>query len=117
MNEKETPEETIRKNEWKYRLLAENIRDVVWSMDLDGRIICISPSITAQTGYLPEEYYGAYASQFLTPESAARVTAMLRDELSRPPEQRMESAILELQDKDEGRRYHRRRSQCILDLR
>ncbi|WP_243320070.1 PAS domain S-box protein [Geothrix sp. SG200] len=42
--------------EAKYRLLAENLGDVIWSMDPEGRLTYISPSILRQRGWTPEEF-------------------------------------------------------------
>lgn len=92
-------EARLRESEHKYRLLAENVLDVVWTMDLEGRFTYISPSVTAQTGYLPEDYYRLPLHEALTPESASRVVAVLHQQLSRPPGLRTESVILELQEK------------------
>lgn len=42
--------------EAKYRLLAENATDLIWSMDPQGRLTYISPSILRQRGWTPEEF-------------------------------------------------------------
>jgi PAS domain S-box-containing protein len=39
----------------RYRLLANNSNDVIWTMDLDGRYTYISPAIERLRGYVPEE--------------------------------------------------------------
>lgn len=102
MSEKKSSEETTGKSNWKNDLLAQNIRDVVWILDLNGRITYVSPSVTATTGYLPEEYYALTLDQFLEPESAAQVVAVLKDELSKPPQQRSESLVMELREKSKN---------------
>jgi two-component system, cell cycle sensor histidine kinase and response regulator CckA len=99
MVEKQVFDESIHESERKYRLLAENVRDVVWTMDLEGRMTYISPSVKSQTGYLPEEFCNRPLSSFLTPESTARVASLMKEQLSRPPDQRDEFAILELKER------------------
>lgn len=44
--------------EAKFRLLAENALDAIWTADPDGRLTYISPAVTTQRGFLPEELLG-----------------------------------------------------------
>jgi PAS domain S-box-containing protein len=48
----------IRESENRYRLLADNVMDVIWSTDKDLYLTYISPSITQLTGYTVEEMLG-----------------------------------------------------------
>jgi len=48
----------LEAQEAKFRLLAENASDVIWIADLQGRITYISPVVTQQRGYLPEDLIG-----------------------------------------------------------
>jgi PAS domain S-box-containing protein len=102
MSKKKSSEATARESKLKYDLLAQNIRDVVWTLDLNGRITYVSPSVTAITGYSPEEYYARTLDQFLEPESAAQVVAALQDQLSKPPQERSESFIMDLREKSKN---------------
>ncbi len=45
----------LRNSEEKYRLLVETARDMVFSIDLDGRFQYVSPSAFSLTGYTVEE--------------------------------------------------------------
>jgi two-component system, cell cycle sensor histidine kinase and response regulator CckA len=105
MSEKKVAEELIHESERKYRLLAENVRDVVWTADLEGRITYISPSVKAQSGYLPEELCNQSLALILTPESAERVAVLIREQLSLPRDQQDEFAILELREKVKSGSY------------
>ncbi len=86
-------------NEWPSGLLPKGFKDVLWMIDLEGKVTYVSPSVTAHTGYRPEEYYSMTMDQFLSPESAARVRETLAAQLALPPEKRSESTIMELREK------------------
>jgi len=63
--------------EKRYRVLAENVVDVICALDLDMRVTYVSPSVTHVLGYLPEEALGQQWERWidtaLTPRSAAIV--------------------------------------------
>ncbi len=99
MGKEKFTEEIVGAIGWEHRALAEILRDVVWTMGPDARFTYISPAITAQTGFKPEEYLAQPVDKFLTPESARRVLDLIREQLSLPADQRIESVILELQQK------------------
>ncbi|MEN8614069.1 PAS domain S-box protein [Dehalogenimonas sp. THU2] len=44
-----------KESEHRYRLLAENSRDVIWTMSLEGKFTYVSPSVYELRGYTPEE--------------------------------------------------------------
>jgi PAS domain S-box-containing protein len=50
-------EELIRQNEARYRLLAENSNDVIWTVDPGGHFTYISPSVFEMRGYTVEEAF------------------------------------------------------------
>jgi PAS domain S-box-containing protein/putative nucleotidyltransferase with HDIG domain len=45
-------------NDEQYRLIFENVPDVVWSLDTELRILGVSPSVERSLGYKPEELIG-----------------------------------------------------------
>jgi two-component system sensor histidine kinase UhpB len=50
------PKKTVlRGRDGLYRLLAENVTDVIWVSDLKGNLVYISPSVKRQIGYSPDE--------------------------------------------------------------
>ncbi|MDY6834550.1 MAG: PAS domain S-box protein [Chloroflexota bacterium] len=65
--------EEMAESEARYRLLADNITDMIWSTDLSGRLIYTSPSITNLIGYTPEEIEGKslleIMKDIMTPQS------------------------------------------------
>ena len=60
--------------ERRYRLLANNISDVIASYGADGRFSFVSPSIEDLLGYAPEELIGRTPFHFILPEDQERVT-------------------------------------------
>jgi PAS domain S-box-containing protein len=50
-------EEARRQSEEKYRSLINNIPDVTWTCDSQGRFMFISPNVAKVLGYTPEEIY------------------------------------------------------------
>ena len=69
----------LRRSEARYRLLTENIRDIVWTMGLDLKIDYISPSITAQLGYTPEEFMALPWKETLSSRSFDKVMDLYRE--------------------------------------
>ncbi|WP_119072872.1 PAS domain S-box protein [Aggregatilinea lenta] len=61
-------QEAIRENELRYRLLADNVTDVVLRADLAGNYVYISPSCTAVMGYTPDELLGRKTLDFVHPD-------------------------------------------------
>jgi PAS domain S-box-containing protein len=62
-------EEFLRLSEERYRLLADNAQDVIWTMDNEYRLTYISPSILALRGFTAEEAMQEKYDASMTPES------------------------------------------------
>jgi PAS domain S-box-containing protein len=64
----------------RYRLLAENVGDVIWTLDPQTMSFTyISPSIAALRGFSVEEALAERIEDSMTPESLARVMAQMAE--------------------------------------
>ncbi|MFY9399569.1 MAG: PAS domain S-box protein [Desulfomonilia bacterium] len=72
-----------RRSEELYRLLTENMHDVIWVIDTSLNYLYISPSVERLRGYTVQEAMNQSLKQFVTPESYRRIMAALAEELER----------------------------------
>ncbi len=67
-------EEALRQRERQYRVLAENVTDVIWGLDADLRFTFVSPSDETLRGFKRYDVLGRPIQDFLTPASAKHLT-------------------------------------------
>jgi PAS domain S-box-containing protein len=70
-------EEALRQREKQYRLLAENITDIIWGLDADYRFTYVSPSDETVRGFKRPDVLGRHIQDFLTPASRTRFKDVL----------------------------------------
>jgi len=82
ITEQKQAQEALQKSAEHYRLLAENVTDVVFSLDMDLRFEYVSPSITRLAGYSVEETMAQSLLELLTPTSFEVVMETFTEELA-----------------------------------
>jgi PAS domain S-box-containing protein len=90
-----------RQSEKRYRLLAENANDIIFTMDLNLRFTYISPSVTRMRGYSVEEAMAQTVLEVLTPTSLELAMKVFQEELgdeARKPGDLSRSHTLELEE-------------------
>ncbi|MBN2299139.1 MAG: PAS domain S-box protein [Deltaproteobacteria bacterium] len=66
------------------RLVTENVRDVIWTIDLkSGNFTYFSPSVEIFLGYTSQEAVGLKVEQILTPESCTKAILFFSEELEK----------------------------------
>ena len=73
----------LRKSEAQYRLLADNVSDVIWTLDLKQRFTYVSPSVQKLLGYTPEEALRIPLKNTMTSESYKKGIVFMTKAISR----------------------------------
>ena len=82
ITDRKLAQEALVDSERRYRLLAEHVTDVIWTMDLQMNLTFVSPSIQWLTGYEVREYLKFSPEQMLTPASLKIAQSKLQEELA-----------------------------------
>ena len=77
ITEREVERDALLKSEANFRLLADNIGDVVARLRLSGRIEYISPAATKLTGWMPDEMVGKSFKSFVSPDAWGEFRALV----------------------------------------
>lgn len=85
--ERQRTEKSLQESYVRYRLLAENMQDVIWTMDLHGHFTYVSPSVFKLRGYTAEEVMQQSIQEAFTPDSAVRVLGGIQILLSQDESQ------------------------------
>jgi len=100
INESVIAAEALKKSEHKYRLLADNVSDVIWTMDKDFKYTYISPSIYQLRGLTQEEAINESFETSMTEESLKKVRDQIINSLNEISSKKNNNpSILDIQQK------------------
>ncbi len=73
--------EELAASEKRYRLMADNVNDLIWLTDMDLKFLFISPSVEKMHGYSVEEAMSLPHDKWNSPESYAKIMETYRQQL------------------------------------
>ncbi|MEH7418823.1 EAL domain-containing protein [Neobacillus drentensis] len=87
-------ERSLRENESRYRLITENMSDILMLLDSRGKILYASPSLGGVLGTPTKSYKGKSSFRLIHPEDRDQVMERYQQVLNKDPSVRMEARFL-----------------------
>jgi PAS domain S-box-containing protein len=79
----EVQKTALIESERKYRILSENVSDIIWTMNLkDMKFDYLSPSVAKIRGFSPDEAKALSLEETLSPNSILQVEKILEEEMA-----------------------------------
>ena len=110
ITDRKQAEEALRESEGKYRLLVENLNDVIYTIDAQGVLTYVSSAVEQLCGYRPDEVIGQFFGRFIYPEDLPALLASFQ----RSMEGRIEPFEFRIVDKAGAVRYVRSSSRLLI---
>ena len=83
VTERKLVDDALHKSDVQYRLLANNISDVIWILDMESGIYTyVSPSVEQLRGYSVAEVMAQRMTESLTPASFEKVQKIIPERLA-----------------------------------
>ena len=83
ITDRKKTEEELKGSEYKYRLLADNVDDVILVLDMNLNFTYVSPSVKILVGYEPEELLKLRAFETMTPSSWDLAAKKISEEIEK----------------------------------
>lgn len=100
VSEQRKSEKALRESEARYRLLAENVKEIIFTMDMSLHFTFVTPSVQELLGYTPDELTIHSLTELMTPKSIGvavdAFTKALAEE-EKPEDEREHGQSLELE--------------------
>jgi PAS domain S-box-containing protein len=81
ITERKRAEEALRHSEEQYRLITENTKDLICTLDLQGNFNYVSPSFKEVLGYSSEELTGLNAFSLIHPDDRETIVKIFKEAL------------------------------------
>lgn len=88
ITEQKRASEALLKSEQKYRMIAESMSDIVWTLDMDLHVTYMNHSVERVLGYTAEEAMALGMNNLLSSESYAEVRRLIAKRLATDNERR-----------------------------
>jgi PAS domain S-box-containing protein len=80
--EREQTREAVEKSEQRYRRIFEGAREIIFTIDSEGRFVTLNPAFAAISEWSSEEWLGRPFQELVVPEDRARVTGVFDEILA-----------------------------------
>lgn len=81
ITERKKAEAQLQESERTYRLIAENMKDIIITVNEEGNVLYLSPSFEHILGFTADEFIGKPFLPIMHPDDARRINQMIEDML------------------------------------
>jgi PAS domain S-box-containing protein len=79
ITERKKTKEILQISEERFRVFAKNIKDIIWTVDLNMNFTYVSGSVESVLGYTSQELESRHISEFVPPESVEIIMAIMSE--------------------------------------